>query len=114
MPASSPSTVRRAAVRRHGRGPSPEPTPASRSRRHRLGARVAGALDFLRRRLTGDYEVDEFGFDAELNDAVLMAPLRPLFQRWFRVEVTGLENVPGDGPAPDRRQPLRDDRRSTR
>jgi 1-acyl-sn-glycerol-3-phosphate acyltransferase len=61
--------------------------------------RVGAALDFLRRRLTGDYEVDEFGFDAELNDAVLMAPLRPLFRSWFRVDVTGLDNIPAEGPA---------------
>ena len=32
---------------------------------------------FLRRRLTGDYEVDEFGFDAELTDHVLLAAAAP-------------------------------------
>jgi len=32
--------------------------------------RVAGALAFLRNRLTGDYDVDEFGFDQELTDGV--------------------------------------------
>ena len=61
--------------------------------------RVASAVGFLRRRITGDYEVDEFGFDPELTDSVLMAPLRPLFHSWFRVEVRGLENVPADGGA---------------
>jgi 1-acyl-sn-glycerol-3-phosphate acyltransferase len=81
------------------------PTPAAPAETERgsaaapPGDRFAAALDFLRRRLTGDYEVDEFGFDAELNDAVLMAPLRPLFSRWFRVDVTGLDNVPAEGPA---------------
>src|SRR5205823_8906335 len=28
-----------------------------------LERRVASGLDFLRRRLTGDYEVDDFGYD---------------------------------------------------
>ena len=62
-------------------------------------ARVATGLSFLRRRLEGEYEVDEFGYDAELTDAVLMAPLRPLYSSWFRVEVRGVENVPSDGGA---------------
>lgn len=61
--------------------------------------RVAGTLAFLRRRLTGDYEVDEFGFDPELTDQVFHPLLRPLFRRYFRGEVTGIENVPRSGPA---------------
>jgi 1-acyl-sn-glycerol-3-phosphate acyltransferase len=64
-----------------------------------IDRRVAGALAFLRRRLTGDYEVDEFGFDPELTDKVLMAPFRPLYSSWFRVETQGLENVPATGGA---------------
>ncbi len=60
--------------------------------------RVADGLAFLRRRITGDYEVDEFGFDAELTDKVLMAPLRLLYDKWFRVEVSGLSNIPDAGP----------------
>jgi 1-acyl-sn-glycerol-3-phosphate acyltransferase len=68
--------------------PSPEPT-----------AGVAGFLGFLRRRLAGDYSVDDFGFDPDLTDHVLMPPLRPLFERWFRVDVRGLENVPDSGGA---------------
>ena len=58
-----------------------------------------GFLDFLRRRLTGDYTVDDFGFDADLTDHVLIPPLRPLYERWFRVEVRGVENVPSTGGA---------------
>jgi 1-acyl-sn-glycerol-3-phosphate acyltransferase len=60
---------------------------------------VAGALAFLRRRVTGEYEVDDFGFDPDLNDAVLMSLLRPLYERYFRVEVRGLANVPSEGGA---------------
>jgi 1-acyl-sn-glycerol-3-phosphate acyltransferase len=60
---------------------------------------VAQWLDFLRRRLTGDYSVDEFGYDADLTDNILMASLRPLYEEWFRVEVRGIENVPDEGGA---------------
>ena len=62
-------------------------------------ARVVDWLDFLRRRLTGDYPVDEMGFDPELTDRVLLAPLRPLYKHWFRVETRGLENIPDSGAA---------------
>jgi 1-acyl-sn-glycerol-3-phosphate acyltransferase len=60
--------------------------------------RVATALAFLRRRLTGDYVVDDLGFDAELTEALLPV-LRPLYRSWFRVEVRGIENVPATGGA---------------
>ncbi len=57
---------------------------------------VAGALAFLRRRITGDYDIDEFGFDADLNDNVYMNLFRPLYDKYFRVEVRGVENIPAD------------------
>ncbi|MFE9371880.1 lysophospholipid acyltransferase family protein [Streptomyces sp. NPDC006711] len=61
--------------------------------------RIAGGLSFLRRRITGEYDVDEFGYDAELTDQVLMSILRPFFDKYFRVEVKGVENIPADGGA---------------
>jgi 1-acyl-sn-glycerol-3-phosphate acyltransferase len=61
--------------------------------------KVASTLAFVRRRLTGDVEVDEFGFDPELTDHVLLAALRPLYEHYFRVEVRGIENVPAEGGA---------------
>ncbi|HEX4018771.1 MAG TPA: lysophospholipid acyltransferase family protein [Frankiaceae bacterium] len=61
--------------------------------------KLAGALAFLRRRVTGEYEVDDFGFDPDLSDHVLAAPFRPLYNKWFRVEMRGLENVPDGGSA---------------
>ncbi|UUN28440.1 lysophospholipid acyltransferase family protein [Streptomyces sp. FIT100] len=61
--------------------------------------RIAGGLSFLRRRLTGDYEVDEFGYDKELTDQVLMSLVRPLYDKYFRVEVKGIENIPSHGGA---------------
>ncbi|MDA0633188.1 lysophospholipid acyltransferase family protein [Nonomuraea sp. MCN248] len=60
---------------------------------------VAELLAFLRRRVTGDYEVDEFGYDAELTDKVLLELLRPLYHHWFRVEALELKNVPEEGGA---------------
>ena len=61
--------------------------------------RVARGLAFLRRRLAGTYEVDEFGFDQELSDGVFHPMLRVLYQDWFRTEVSGIEHVPDTGGA---------------
>ncbi|MGH3384370.1 MAG: lysophospholipid acyltransferase family protein [Nocardioidaceae bacterium] len=61
--------------------------------------RLAELLAFARRRLTGDYAVDEFGFDPELTSTFTMAALRPLAERWFRVDVRGLDNIPDTGGA---------------
>ena len=61
--------------------------------------RVAEWLAFLRRRLTGDYELDEFGYDRDLSDQVLLPMLRPMVEKWFRVEVRGIENIPSDRSA---------------
>lgn len=54
------------------------------------------AVDFVRRRLEGDYAVDEFGFDPELTERVLLAVLRPVYRRWFRVDLRGAERIPAD------------------
>ncbi|MGI9123996.1 MAG: lysophospholipid acyltransferase family protein [Mycobacterium sp.] len=64
-----------------------------------LVSRIAGLADFLRKRLTGDYSVDEFGFDPQYNDAVVLPALRFFYDKWFRVEVSGIENIPADGAA---------------
>ena len=58
-----------------------EPIPDTRSRLDGLGLgghpdqvasdlerRAAGALAFLRRRISGDYRIDEFGFDLDLTE----------------------------------------------
>src|SRR4051794_14602786 len=41
--------------------------------------KVAGALAFIRRRVTGEYPVDYFGFDPDLTEHVLLAGVRPLY-----------------------------------
>ncbi len=94
---------RRGSARRSAAAPPPplkavetpdEPAPAPDWER-----KLAGGLAFLRRRITGDYEVDDFGFDPDLTDHVLLPPLRPLYEKWFRVETRGLDNVPDNGGA---------------
>ena len=60
---------------------------------------LARFLAFLRRRVTGDYVVDEYGFDQEITERFFMAALRPIAQKWFRVEVRGIENIPAEGGA---------------
>jgi 1-acyl-sn-glycerol-3-phosphate acyltransferase len=65
----------------------------------RWESRLAEFLAFLRRRVTGDYAVDEYGFDAEVTERFLLAAIRPIAQKWFRVEVRGIENIPAEGGA---------------
>jgi 1-acyl-sn-glycerol-3-phosphate acyltransferase len=60
---------------------------------------LAGSLAFLRRRLEGDYAVDEFGFDTDLTENVILPALRPLYHNWFRVETIGMDHVPDVGGA---------------
>ncbi len=61
--------------------------------------RLAQLMAFVRRRLEGDYEVDDYGFDRELTERFFMAALRPVAEKWFRLEVRGLENIPAEGGA---------------
>jgi 1-acyl-sn-glycerol-3-phosphate acyltransferase len=75
-------------------GPQPpEDTP------NELAKRIAAVAEFVRRRMMGDYAVDEFGFDPHLNDSVFLPLLRVLFKQWFRVDVRGVENLPETGAA---------------
>src|SRR4029453_15101049 len=57
------------------------------------------ALEFLGRRLLGEYEVDEFGHDPDLVEHVLAPLLRPLYRHWWRGEGTGAGAVLASGPA---------------
>jgi 1-acyl-sn-glycerol-3-phosphate acyltransferase len=58
---------------------------------------VRAAAGFLRRRVTGDYHIDEFGFDEDLTTNVLMPLLRPLHARYWRVASHGIEHLPRVG-----------------
>jgi 1-acyl-sn-glycerol-3-phosphate acyltransferase len=61
--------------------------------------RLADFLAFLRRRVTGEYAVDEYGFDPEVTERFFLAAIRPIKEKWFRVEVRGVENIPTEGGA---------------
>ena len=60
---------------------------------------VNGARRLAGRHLPGGVAVDEFGFDPEFNSRVLIPLARFFYQRWFRVQIRGLENIPATGPA---------------
>jgi 1-acyl-sn-glycerol-3-phosphate acyltransferase len=53
-------------------------------------------VNLVKRRYTGEFDTDEWGLDWEFVDAVLPF-LTFLYQVYWRVEVTGLENVPNEG-----------------
>ncbi|MFL5894834.1 MAG: lysophospholipid acyltransferase family protein [Thermoleophilaceae bacterium] len=56
------------------------------------------ALDRALQRGSGDYDEDEWGFDEEF--ALALRPfLDFLYDRWWRVQATGVENVPAAGRA---------------
>lgn len=82
---------------------SPPAPPSPRSfgdlLRDAVGKQIGRTAEFARRRLTGDYQVDEFGFDEHLLESVLLPALRPLAENWFRVQVNGMENIPASGGA---------------
>ena len=54
---------------------------------------------FIRRRLAGDYEVDDFGYDPHLARQILLPLARPLYENYFRVKALGVDRVPSSGPA---------------
>ncbi|AVM01710.1 glycerol acyltransferase [Gordonia iterans] len=54
---------------------------------------------FIRERMTGEYSVDDFGFDPHFAETVFFPAIRQVYQKWFRVEVSGIENLPAVGGA---------------
>jgi 1-acyl-sn-glycerol-3-phosphate acyltransferase len=56
--------------------------------------RIRDVAGFLRRRLTGDYQVDAFGFDEDFTTNVMVPLLEPLYRRWWRVSSHGVDNIP--------------------
>ena len=67
---------------------------ASQARSEELVGQLERLWELVQQRMSGDYAVDEFGFDPQLTESVFMAVLRPLYRSWFRVETSGLEHVP--------------------
>ncbi len=58
-----------------------------------------GITGFLRRRLDGNYPIDDFGYDEELSREVLLPLTRPLYERYFRVRTRGVDRIPDEGAA---------------
>ncbi|GAA1285878.1 lysophospholipid acyltransferase family protein [Pseudonocardia aurantiaca] len=84
--------------------PAPEPMAADDTAPEDAGPapweeELANVLAFLRRRMSGEYAVDEFGFDPDLTENVILPALRPLYRNWFRVETIGMHHVPDVGGA---------------
>ena len=63
-----------------------------------LQYQVEEISNLIQRRMRGEFDLDEFGMDAELVE--LVRPISGfLYRTYWRVGVEGLENVPGDGRA---------------
>ncbi len=66
-----------------------------------LSAHLEAVADFVRRRFTGDYAVDEYGLDPHLTEHVMMPLVMPLYRHWWRVSSHGRDNLPAGPTAPD-------------
>lgn len=60
---------------------------------------LEGLTDWLRRRLSGNYPIDDFGYDPELSREILLPLARSLYERYFRVRTLGVDRIPAQGPA---------------
>jgi 1-acyl-sn-glycerol-3-phosphate acyltransferase len=75
-----------------------DPLSAAECASTELPANLRDAVDVVVRRLRGEYEEDEWGFDEELAEATY--PLFDfLYSVWWRVQVEGVRNVPSHGRA---------------
>jgi 1-acyl-sn-glycerol-3-phosphate acyltransferase len=96
---SSPAKVvpfrpRRPPQRARRRNPKPEAAPSSSGLNLESLARLWSRFYFA----WHSDEVDEFGYDPKFTDTVLPF-FEFLYTVWWRVEATGIENVPRTGPA---------------
>jgi 1-acyl-sn-glycerol-3-phosphate acyltransferase len=75
-----------------------DPMSAAEEAATALPDRLQGVLEAIGRRVRGEYREDEWGFDEEFAEAVY--PLFEfLYDVWWRVEATGVRNVPDHGRA---------------
>ena len=75
-----------------------EPLAAAEHAAAALPRRLRDAAERIGRRVRGEYTEDEWGFDEEFADAVFPF-MELLYDRWWRVQATGLSNVPSHGRA---------------
>ncbi|GAA5065703.1 lysophospholipid acyltransferase family protein [Nocardia callitridis] len=99
FPVGQPSPSPVASLTERLATPQPSHRSVSDLVRAGLGKQISKTAEFARRRVAGDYQVDEFGFDEHLLESVILPALRPMSELWFRVQVSGVENVPRAGGA---------------
>lgn len=75
------------------------PQPAGKAVMHLPDDALGSLGDFLRRRVAGEYPIDDFGYDRELSRQVLLPLGKWLYERYFRVRTIGIERIPLSGPA---------------
>ena len=54
--------------------------------------------DLVKRRFAGEYETDDWGMDPEFI-AIVQPFLTFMYRRYWRIQASGLENIPAGGPA---------------
>jgi 1-acyl-sn-glycerol-3-phosphate acyltransferase len=74
------------------------PLPALASAAAGLPRDLREGVEAATRRLAGSYSEDEWGFDEELAESVYPL-LEAMYDRWWRVQATGVSNVPAHGRA---------------
>ncbi len=60
---------------------------------------LARLADFVKRRMSGDYPVDDFGYDPELAREILLPIASKMFETYFRIRTLGITRIPPEGPA---------------
>lgn len=84
---------------------APKSEHAGRDERSRQGSGTTGGdagsdlAEFVRRRLAGNYPIDDFGYDPELSREILLPLVKQLYERYFRVRTLGVDRIPVTGPA---------------
>lgn len=81
----------------HPSGRDLDPSPEARAARAQQDP--VSFEEFLKNRMSGEYPVDDFGFDEQLTRQVLMPLARPLYESYFRVRTLGVDRIPSTGPA---------------
>ena len=71
------------------------PVSGARGLRHLAGT----VLRLAEGQVADEGPVDEFGFDPAFNSRYLLPMARFFYQRWFRVQIRGLQHVPAAGAA---------------
>ncbi|MFP4474227.1 MAG: lysophospholipid acyltransferase family protein [Desulfatibacillaceae bacterium] len=79
-----------------GQGMPPQDEEQVRQLIEKMCVFVAKKGEFLKRRMEGEYDVDEWGYDPEVLDEI-MPILRFMYHTYWRVTTTGVENIPDSG-----------------